>query len=88
MIELIAELEHKVSDLLDKVEQSKNDLNHMRGEIDEKNSYIHEVEESNAQLEAELEKLKSSSNDNEQQFNDSKERMRTLLGRINSSDQN
>ena len=87
MLEMISELEHKVGELLSKVEQSKNDLNHMRGEIDEKNNYIHEVEEANGRLEAELEELRGQSADKNRQFDESADRMRNLLSRINTSGQ-
>ena len=86
MLELISELEHKVDELINKNRQFKDELNHIRGEIDEKNSYIHEVEESNGNLERELEDLRNNQSGKDQEINEGAEKLRGILSRMNFED--
>ena len=85
MIDIIAELEYKINELLSKVDEYKVVA---LEEITNKNSYIHEIEEDNANLHNELESLRSNSNEKEQRINEGVDKLRNIMDRIkNTMDQ-
>lgn len=85
MHDIIAELEHKVNGLISKIEEYKVELNVVRDDIAHKNSYIHELEQDNANLHNELESLRHNSTEKETRINEGVDRLRNIMDRINST---
>ncbi len=85
MIDIIAELEHKVNELLGKLEEYKTELNTLREEVDGKNSYIHEIEQDNGNLHNELESLRNSVQEKDHRINEGVDKLRGIMDRINNN---
>ncbi len=66
----------------EKFKQYKNELNVVRKEVEEKNNYIHEIEQDNSNLHNEIESSRHSSND---EMNQNVDRLREIVGRIDGN---
>ncbi len=88
MIDIIAELEHKVNELLGKLDEYKNELNVIREEVEGKNNYIHEIEQDNGNLHNELEALRNSSQEKDHRINEGVDKLRGIMDRVNNKLEN
>ncbi len=84
MLDIINELDHKVNELLGKIDQYKHELNTIRSDVEGKNNYIHEIEQDNANLHNEIETLRNNANDEQQQ---QVEKLREIMGRIDNTNE-
>lgn len=85
IMEIISDLERKINELMEKVVQSKEEIDYLHNEINEKNGYIHDLEENHGTICEELASLKNNSDEKDGRLQEAAERIRSIVNRIDST---
>ncbi|MGM0462028.1 MAG: hypothetical protein ACQEQ4_06360 [Fibrobacterota bacterium] len=85
MLELLAELEGKLNDLFTALSDKNRTIEDLEKSQEEKDSYIHELEEENSRFQDELTQLKGDVGQRDERFNEAARRMKSIINRINEN---